>query len=39
MVEIETKNKKECSECGKHFESNDDSAYCSLECTYALNNI
>jgi len=36
---METRIKKECSECGKQFESNDDSAYCSLECAYALNNL
>ena len=39
MAEIKTKNKKECSECGIHFEGKDDSAYCSLECAYALNNL
>ncbi len=34
---METRMKKVCSECGKRFESNDDSAYCSFECAYGLN--
>ena len=38
MAKLETKMKKECSECGKHFEGSDDSAYCSFECAYGLNN-
>ncbi len=30
---------KKCSRCGKQFESNDDSAYCSFECAYNLSNL
>jgi len=30
---------KKCSQCGKQFESNDDSAYCSFECAYNLNDL
>jgi len=37
MEELDTKIKKECAECGKLFESKDDSAYCSFKCAYGIN--